>query len=119
MEAEKKVLILQMVYTAALADSVFRLGKEGVLGKVTAQKRQEQMLTGKVRAQQFGVTKPEDVFSNFRKSLIVLDGRLNPKPLDLLLKLLSANFVQLPKRWVRHNHAIFTVWIPWKEWPRA
>ncbi len=62
METEKKVSILQMVYAAALADSVMRLGKEGVLEKVTEQKRREQMLTGKVRAQQFGITKPEEVF---------------------------------------------------------
>jgi hypothetical protein len=62
MEIEKKLLILQSVYAAALADSVLRMGQAGILDRVTAKKRQEQMLTGKMRAQQFGVTKPEEVF---------------------------------------------------------
>jgi hypothetical protein len=33
-----------------------------LLDKVTARKRQEKLLTGKVRAQQFGVASPEEVF---------------------------------------------------------
>ncbi len=62
MDTEKKLQVVQAVYAAALADSVFRMGKEGILDKVTSQKRQEQMATGKLRAQQFGIVKPEEVF---------------------------------------------------------
>jgi hypothetical protein len=61
-EIEKKLVILQNVYAAALADSVLRMGKGGILDKVTVQKRQEQILTGKMRAQQLGVTRPDEVF---------------------------------------------------------
>lgn len=63
MELEKKVKLLQIVYAGALADSVLRMGREGILDKVTSQKREEQILTGKTRASQFGIEKPEEVFT--------------------------------------------------------
>jgi hypothetical protein len=63
MELEQKVKLLQVVYAGALADSALRMGKEGILDKVTSEKREEQMLTGKVRAAQFGIGKPEEVFT--------------------------------------------------------
>lgn len=62
MELEQKVKILQMVYASALADSTLRLGKEGILEKVTEEKREEQMRSGQARAAQFGIAKPEEVF---------------------------------------------------------
>ncbi|MHC1694049.1 MAG: L-2-amino-thiazoline-4-carboxylic acid hydrolase [Eubacteriales bacterium] len=62
MEAQDKVKILQATYAGALADSVFRLGNEGVLDKVSQQKRNEQLLYGKNRAAQMGINKEEDVF---------------------------------------------------------
>ena len=62
MELEQKVKLLQIVYAGVLADSVLRLGREGILDKVTLEKRKEQMLTGKSRAAQFGIVKPEEVF---------------------------------------------------------
>jgi len=64
MENEKKIKTLQTVYAAALADSVLRLEREGVLEKVTAAKRTEQMATGAQRAAQFGAASSEDVFAN-------------------------------------------------------
>jgi len=63
MELEKKLKLLQIVYAGALADSVLRMGKEGIIEKVTAEKREEQMLSGKLRAAQFGIGKPEEVFT--------------------------------------------------------
>lgn len=63
MELEYKAKLLQMVYASALSDSVLRMGREGVLEKVTSEKRAEQMLTGKARAGQFGISKPEEVFT--------------------------------------------------------
>lgn len=62
MEMNQKVKLLQIVYAGALADSVLRMGKEEILEKVTSEKREEQMFTGKVRAAQFGIAKPEEVF---------------------------------------------------------
>ena len=62
METSEKVKILQAIYAGALADSVLRLGNEGVLEKVTQQKRKEQLAGGKARAVQMGMTKPEEVF---------------------------------------------------------
>jgi hypothetical protein len=62
MEDQKKVPILQLTYAAALADATLRMGREGVLDKVTAEKRKEQLLSGKARVDQFGISRPEDVF---------------------------------------------------------
>ena len=63
MEATEKVKMLQAIYAGALADSVLRLGTEGVLEKVTKQKRVEQLAGGKARAAQMGITSPEEVFT--------------------------------------------------------
>ena len=62
MELEQKVKLLQTIYAGALADSVFRMGNEGILEKVTSEKREEQIQIGKYRATQFGIEKPEEVF---------------------------------------------------------
>ena len=62
MENEEKLQILQLTYAGALADAVLQMGREGVLEKVTQQKKKEQLLTGKVKAEQFGITQPEEVF---------------------------------------------------------
>ena len=61
MEANEKVRVLQAIYAGALADSVLRLGNEGVLEKVTEQKRAEQLAGGKARAAQLGITSAEEV----------------------------------------------------------
>jgi hypothetical protein len=62
MESDKHIQILQMAYAGALADAVLQYGKEGVLADITDRKRQENIGSGKVRATQFGITKPEEVF---------------------------------------------------------
>ena len=62
MELTEKVRTLQMIYAAALADTVKRLGDEGVLEKITLQKRKEQLLSGKMRAAQMGMVQEQDVF---------------------------------------------------------
>lgn len=62
MELEQKVKLLQIIYAGALADSALRMGKEEIIEKVTSEKREEQMMTGKSRAAQFGIGKPEEVF---------------------------------------------------------
>jgi hypothetical protein len=62
MELQDKVKILQATYAGALADSVLRLGREGVLEKVTEAKRAEQMAGGALRARQMGVASVEGIF---------------------------------------------------------
>jgi len=63
MNSEEKVRILQLTYAGALADAVLRMGRDGILPKVTQEKRTEQMRTGKAKAEQFGISRPEEVFS--------------------------------------------------------
>ena len=78
MELADKVRTLQAVYAGALADSVLRLGNEGVLEKVTLQKRNEQMMFGKARAAQFGMTSPREVFEKLSELMGCADWSVSP-----------------------------------------
>lgn len=62
MKLEQKVKLLQTVYAGALVDFMLRMEKEGIIEKVTSEKKEEQMLIGKLHASQFGIEKPEDTF---------------------------------------------------------
>lgn len=62
MDSNQQVQFLQMAYAGVLADAVLQFSKEGILTAITSRKRQEQLATGKLRAAQFGITKPEEVF---------------------------------------------------------
>lgn len=62
MEGEKKLRLLQAMYAGALADSALRLGREGIIEKVAAEKRREQMAGGKARAAQLAIREPREVF---------------------------------------------------------
>lgn len=63
MDLEKRVKILELAYAGVLADSVRCFAKEGILEKVTEEKKKVQMALGKQQTEQFGVQKPEDVFT--------------------------------------------------------
>jgi hypothetical protein len=63
MQNEKDIQILQLTNAAVLADATAQLAKENVLHNVTQRKKAEQMATGKMKAEQFGVTSPEAVFT--------------------------------------------------------
>jgi hypothetical protein len=78
MEATEKVRLLQAIYAGALADSVLRLGREGVLEKVTQQKRAEQLAGGKARAAQMGITSPEEVFTKLSDLMGCADWAISP-----------------------------------------
>jgi hypothetical protein len=60
---DEKVRVLQVAYAGALADAVLRMNRHGILSKVTEEKKREQMRTGKTKSAQFGITRPEEVFS--------------------------------------------------------
>jgi hypothetical protein len=77
MEATEKVKTLQAIYAGALADSVLRLGREGVLEKVTQQKRAEQLAGGKARAAQLGITSAEEVFTKLSDLMGCADWRVS------------------------------------------
>ncbi len=63
MQNEKDIQLLQLTYAAVLADAVTQLAKENVLEKVTQRKKAEQRANGKMKADQFGITSPEAVFT--------------------------------------------------------
>ena len=62
MTDEQKLKTVQLYYAAALADSVLRYGRAGILSDVTAQKREEQLSTGVALAERLGVKSPQDAF---------------------------------------------------------
>jgi hypothetical protein len=62
MEDAKKLQMLRTFYAGALADSVLRFDRKGILDEVTAEKRREQLAGGKARAAQLGITDAQSVF---------------------------------------------------------
>jgi hypothetical protein len=62
MDVDKHVQFLQMAYAGALADTVLQFNKEGILSGITDRKRRENLGSGKMRAAQFGIITPEEVF---------------------------------------------------------
>ena len=62
MDSGQHIRLLQTAYAGALADATLQFGKEGVLPGITDRKRQENIVSGRMRAGQFGITKPEEVF---------------------------------------------------------
>ncbi len=63
MDLEKRVKILETAYAGIQADAVRCFDKQGVLERVTEQKRKEQLALGKQQAERFGIQKAEDVFT--------------------------------------------------------
>lgn len=63
MDNVKHIQLLQKVYAGVLADAVLQFSREGVLEEVTGRKRQEQLATGSMKAAQFGISTPAEVFS--------------------------------------------------------
>ena len=63
---ELKVKTLQLAYASALADTVVRYGNEGILDKITEQKRAEQMKNGASLAARLGATEPNQAIEKTR-----------------------------------------------------
>lgn len=82
MEPMEKVKKLQMIYAGVLADTVLRLGSEGVLEKITQQKRNEQLLNGKLRAAQMGMTNEQEVFIKLTELMGCADWSIAPNKDD-------------------------------------
>lgn len=62
MNVETRVKVMESMYVHALVDSVKHYGQQGVLDSVIENKKKVQLVMGKKHAEQFGITKPEDVF---------------------------------------------------------
>jgi hypothetical protein len=63
MKNDKNIQLLQLTYAAVLADATAQFAKENVLQNVIQRKKAEQMATGKMKAEQFGITSPQAVFT--------------------------------------------------------
>jgi len=60
---EERIKFLEFAYAGALVDSLLRFSREGILEKVTEQRRKEQLLFGAQKAKNFGVSSPEEAFT--------------------------------------------------------
>ena len=80
MKCDEKIQILQLTYAGVVADAVLQMGREGILEKVTQQKKKEQMLTGKMKAEQFGITQPEEVFQKLSEIFNCASWEIIPEP---------------------------------------
>ncbi|UCE56348.1 MAG: L-2-amino-thiazoline-4-carboxylic acid hydrolase [Desulfobacterales bacterium] len=68
MQNEKKIQLLQLTYAAVLADAADQFAKENVLQNVIQRKKAEQMATGKMKAEQFGITSSQAVFTQLAEA---------------------------------------------------
>ena len=98
MEDKKKVQILQVAYAGALADAVLQMGRQGILEKVTAQKKKEQTATGKARAGQFGITSPEEVFLTLSEIFSCAAWRIEHEPRGFLAEAKACKLCALAKK---------------------
>ncbi|MGI5840041.1 MAG: L-2-amino-thiazoline-4-carboxylic acid hydrolase [bacterium] len=62
MDLSRRVQVLEVAYAGIQADAVRCFDKEGILEKVTEQKKKEQMAMGKQQAERFGIQTAEEVF---------------------------------------------------------
>jgi hypothetical protein len=63
MDKDKQIQLLQLTYAHVLADATRQFGQEGILERVAARKREEQLAAGATKAAQFGITSAEQVFT--------------------------------------------------------
>jgi hypothetical protein len=61
MDLSRRVQVLEVAYAGIQADAVRCFDKEGILEKVTEQKKKEQMAMGKQQAERFGIQTAEEV----------------------------------------------------------
>jgi hypothetical protein len=63
MDTEKRLELVQFTCAMVLADATAQFAKEGILERVLARKRVEQMAAGQARVAQYGIGAPEAVFT--------------------------------------------------------
>ncbi len=73
MEKNELIRLLRRTYAYVLADATRQFAQEGVLAKVTARKREEQLATGAAKAAQFGIRSVEEVFTTLSACLDCAD----------------------------------------------
>ena len=80
MDSVKHIQMLQTAYAGALAEAVLQYGKENVLSAVVSRKRQENLTSGRMRAAQLGITRPEEVFSRLAEIFGCANWDITGKP---------------------------------------
>ncbi|MGE5486030.1 MAG: hypothetical protein ACM3X4_13545 [Ignavibacteriales bacterium] len=98
MDLEKKTRLLEMFYAGVLADATLRFTREGILDKVTCEKREEQLATGKARADQLGITAPEDVFSRLSEVFGCANWSVTARPGGFAAEARACRLCALAKR---------------------
>jgi hypothetical protein len=79
MDKDKQIQLLQLTYAHALADAARQFGQEGVMERVVARKRHEQLATGPMKAAQFGMATPEEVFTKLSAFFRCANWQVTPQ----------------------------------------
>ena len=116
MDIEKHVQFLQTAYTGALADAVLQYGKEGVLASITDRKRQENIGSGKIRAAQFGITKPEEVFIKLAELFGCASWSITNNSNGFVAQTSGCKLCAIAKKLALPAYATSIALTPWKEW---
>lgn len=98
MTSDEKIRILQAAYAGALADAVLRMGRDGILSRVTEEKRREQMRSGKAKAEQFGISRPEEVFSKLTEIFGCATWELTTEPAGFSAEAKSCKLCAIAKK---------------------
>ena len=96
MQNERDIQLLQLTYAAVLADAIAQFANENILQQVTQRKKAEQMATGKMKAEQFGITSPEAVFTRLAEVFSCAAWEIRKR--SLLPKAQRVNCVPLLRR---------------------
>jgi hypothetical protein len=82
MNPKQQIKILQLTYASVLADAVLQFDREQVLERVTERKRAEQMATGAAKAEAFGLTTTDQVFTTLSEVFGCADWDVTPRDSD-------------------------------------
>lgn len=77
--SQEALSLVRKMYAGVLADAVKHMGAAGVLAPIQAAKRQEQLQTGKMRAAQLGITRPQEAFTRLSEIFDCADWEVTPE----------------------------------------
>jgi hypothetical protein len=102
-DSEKNVGILRSLFIGITADAVHRLGNEGVLEKVTKEKKNNQAVTGKSNAVLFDVENPKESFTKTREILNCADWEVTSNQLGFTAEATSCKLCAMSKKLGEHS----------------
>ena len=98
MDMAKKLMVLQNVYAAAIAEAVNTYARLGQLGTIVAAKETRQAQTAPLMVQQLGITSCEEVFTGLSSIFGCANWTVESTGTDLIATATSCKLCALCKR---------------------